>query len=477
MNSNLYRTMDAVGLAELVRKKEVSAAELVEAAIARIEEVNPHLNAVIHKKYDYARQLARQPLPDGPLSGVPFLLKDLSLEWEGFPVTNGSRYFRNDVAASSWTIAERMKRAGLLPLGKTNVPEMGWSLSTEPQFYGPTRNPWNERIVAGGSSGGSAAAVASGMVPMADASDGGGSIRIPASLNGLVGLKPSRGRITLGPAVVDFWYGAAVFLCLSRTVRDTAAYLDAVVGASPGEPYALATPSQTYSSLLGGPAQPLTIGFSTVAPDGSALDDELKKGVANAARLCEQLGHRVTEFDFKYDVERMSALFVRITATMNAAFMEATASSRGVELKQSDVEPATWDIYRFGRSLTATQHANDVEAMRSMACDIVRAQSKLDVLITPTLPGLPRPLGWYRSVAEDFKIYTERLCREIIFTVPFNLTGQPAISLPLHMVGPDLPVGVQFVAKLGDEATLIALASQLEQAKPWREQLPPRFFA
>lgn len=476
MISKLYRTMDAVGLADLVRNQEVSAAELVEAAIARIEEINPHLNAVIYKNYDYARGLARQPLPQGPLSGVPFLLKDLAIEWQGFPVTNGCRFFQGDIAQSSWLIAERMKRAGLLPLAKTNVPEMGWSLSTEPQLYGPTRNPWNDGIVAGASSGGSASAVASGMVPLADASDGGGSIRIPAAVNGLVGLKPSRGRITFGPKVVDFWYGAAVFLCVSRTVRDTAAYLDAVAGALPGEPYALAMPSRSYSSLLGAPVQPLNIGFSTVAPDGSPLDEELRNGVLNAARHCEQLGHRVTEFEFKYDVEKLCALFVRITATMNAAALEAAAQQKGVELRRTDVEPQTWDIYQLGRTLTATQHANDVEAMRGMALDIARAQSKLDVLITPTLPSVPRPLGWYRSVAEDFEAHTERLCRDLIFTAPFNISGQPAISLPLHMAAPDLPVGIQFAAGIGAEATLIALAAQLEQAQPWRDRVPPRFF-
>ncbi len=476
MIPKLYPRMDAVGLAELVRKKEVSAAELVEAAIARIEEVNPHVNAVVHKAYDYARRLASAPLPAGKLAGVPFLLKDLAIEWQGLPVTNGSRFFGNDVAASSWILADRMKQAGLIPLGKTNVPEMGGCTSTEPRFYGPTLNPWNDKLVAGGSSGGSASAVASGMVPMADASDGGGSIRIPAALNGLVGLKPSRGRITHGPMMVDFWYGAAVFLCVSRTVRDTAAYLDAVGGSLPGEPYGLDMPASSYSSLLGAPVQPLRIGFVTKEPDGTPLAGEIKAGVLNAAKACERLGHRVEEFDFKFDVGRMNALFPRITATLNAGFLDAVASARGVTLSEKDLEPPTWASYQAGRSLTAIDHANDVEGMRALARDMVRAQAGLDVLITPTLPDLPHPLGWFRAVDQDKAEFSRRLLRDIVFTAPFNLTGQPALSLPLHMAGPDVPVGVHFAAKLGDEATLIALAGQLEQAQPWKDRLPAKFF-
>lgn len=477
MIANLYQSTDAVGLAELVRTKQMSASELVEAAIARIEQINPHLNAVIYKDFAYARRMASQPLPAGPLSGVPFLLKDLSLEWEGFPVTNSCKLFRNNVATSSWVLADRMRQAGLIPLGKTNVPEMGACTSTEPLLYGPTRNPWNERIVAGGSSGGSASAVASGMVPIADASDGGGSIRIPASLNGLVGLKPSRGRITFGPKIVDFWYGAAVFLCVSRTVRDTAAYLDAVGGSSPGEPYALDMPVQSYSSLLGAPVRPMTIGFVTAEPDGTPLKGEIKSAVVNAARACEQLGHRVAEFDFKFDIERMNSLLTRITATMSAAFLEAVSNAMGMVLTEDNVESHTWNIFQLGRSLSATQHANDVESMRMMAHEIVRAQSKLDVLITPTMPDLPRALGWFRSVAGDFKAHSAGVTRDVLFTAPFNLSGQPAISLPLHMAAPDLPVGVQFAARIGDEATLIKLGGQLEQSHPWQARHPARFFA
>lgn len=473
MNAEHYRTLDAIGLAELVRRKETSPRELVEIAIEQIEALNPRLNAVIYKAYDYARKLAGREMPLGPLAGVPFLLKDLSLEWQGLPVTNGSRFLRNEVAASNWVIAERMRDAGLIPLGKTNAPEMGWSTSTEPLLYGPTLNPWNDKLVAGGSSGGSGCAIASGMVPIADASDGGGSIRIPASVNGLVGLKPSRGRTTFGPTVVDFWYGAAVFLCLSRSVRDTAAYLDATGGSVVGEPYALEMPEQSYLSMLSSAPRRLKVGFVQTQPDGVPLDTDLHAGVVNAARLCEQLGHDVAPFDFHYDVERMNEVFVRITATLSAAFLQSTAHQRGVRLMERDVEPATWDIYRLGCSLTAIQHANDVEAMRVIALGIARQQAQLDVLITPTLPTAPRPLGWFRAVAHDFKLHTERLMSDIVFTAPWNLSGQPAISLPLHVTKDGAPAGIQFVARLGDEATLLRLAAQLEQAQPWAARRPP----
>ncbi|WP_245508918.1 amidase, partial [Bradyrhizobium nanningense] len=282
---DLYVNSDALGLAARVNKGEISARELVEVAIECIEQINPQLNAVVSKRYDYARALADRAVRDRPFAGVPFLLKDLTLEWEGFPVTNGSAYFRNYTAASNWELAKRMKAAGLIPLGKTNTPEMGRSSSTEPRLFGATRNPWHPDIVAGGSSGGAGAAVASRIVPIADASDGGGSIRMPASLNGLVGLKPSRGRITFGPEVVELVYGGVVYLCLSRSVRDTAAYLDAVAGAMPGDPYTLPLPERSYRSLLSDAKRPqLKIGFATTEPDGRSLGVEQHQAVERAVR-------------------------------------------------------------------------------------------------------------------------------------------------------------------------------------------------
>jgi amidase len=475
--AKLYIENDAVGLAALVKQRHVSARELVEVAISCIESLNPRLNAVISKRYDYARELAHGPLPDGPLSGVPFLLKDLAVEWEGFPVTNGSAFFRDYKATSSWEIAKRMKAAGLLPLGKTNVPENGYAGTTEPVFHGPTKNPWNPDLVPGGSSGGSAVAVASGMTPIADASDGGGSIRIPASLNGLVGLKPSRGRTTFGPNIVDFWYGAAVFLCVSRSVRDTAAYLDATAGAAPGEPYALPLPHRSYLSLLSddGKTQALRIGVVTSEPNGAALGEEQQAATALAAKACEALGHKVEEASFKYDFDLMKQLFIRITATNAAAFFDIAPTLVGREVTKSDVEAITWEVIELGRSMTGVQHAKDVEAMRVFARSVALQIYQYDVFVTPTLPDLPHPTGWLNMNDPDFDTYNARLFRDMTFTAPFNLSGQPAVSLPLYQARDGAPLGVQFVGRVGDEATLITLAWQLEQALPWKGRRPKIF--
>lgn len=471
--SDIYGASDAIGLSALIRQGDVSAKEIVEEGIRRIEALNGEVNAVIYKAYDYARKLAGEPLPESPLAGVPFLLKDLSLEWEGFPVTNACAYFRDYKAKSDWEIAKRMKRAGLIPLGKTNAPENGWAGTTEPALYGPTRNPWRADIVPGGSSGGSSVAVATGMVPIADASDGGGSIRIPASINGLVGLKPSRGRVTFGPDLVDFWYGAAVFLCVSRTVRDTAAYLDAIAGAVEGEPYALAKPDQPYLSVLEQPRRKLRIGFVTSQPDGSPLQGELEKAVTSAVTACKELGHDVQEAEFRYDTRSMGEFFVRITAANAAAFFDAAPAMVGREVRESDVEPVTWGIIQLGRKLSAAQHAADIEKMRVMARKIVQDTIAYDALVSPVLTNPSRPLGWYDMQNLSMEDYNARLVGDVVFTAPFNISGQPAITLPLHMTGDGLPVGVQFAGRLGDEATLLALAGQLEKARPWKDRRPP----
>lgn len=469
---DLYVKSDALGLAAHVKKGDVSARELVEVAIECIEDINPQLNAVISKRYDYARELADSEVPDGPFAGVPFLLKDIAIEWEGFPVTNGSAYFKDYTATSSWELAKRMKAAGLIPLGKTNVPEMGRSSSTEPRLYGATKNPWHSEIVAGGSSGGSAAAVASRMVPIADASDGGGSIRMPASLNGLVGLKPSRGRITFGPDLVDLMYGGAVFLCLSRTVRDTAAYLDAVAGAVPGEPYALPLRERSYLSLLSASSPPrLKIGFTTTEPDGRPLGTEQRRVVESAVEACETLGHEVSEVDFTYDFDRIFEVSVRLEAAVRAASFARLALKAGREVTKDDVENVTWEVIRFGRSLSAAQHCQDIEAMRLLARDFVKQFHAFDVVISPVLANMPHPRGWL-DMSLDLESFDHRVSADLKFTQPLNYSGQPAISLPLHETEDGKPIGVQFAARIGDEATLISLAGQLEQVLPWKDRKP-----
>jgi amidase len=468
---HLYSEQDALGLAECVRRGDVTPGELVEECIRRIEALNPKLNAVNHKLYDQGRRLAATELPDGPFRGVPFLLKDLMMEWRGMPVTNGCRYWKDYVASTDWEIALRMQRSGLIVVGKTSVPENGFSASTEPVLFGVTHNPWSEKVVAGGSSGGAAVAVASGMVPMADASDGGGSIRIPASINAVVGLKPSRGRTTMGPDVADCWYGAAVNLCVSRTVRDTAAFLDVIGGQLPGEPYALPAPMESFLSQVGKSPGRLRIGFVTKQPDGVALASDAAAAVSVAAKQCEKLGHHVEEIALRYELPVEA--FMRTVSVLGVAGFEAAAASVGRPVRPADVEPVTWSLIERGRSVTGTQHANDIETLRKFGRRIVDLHAGHDVVITPTQPYPPRQLGTYGMADPDLDHYISMLMPDMTFTAALNFSGQPAITLPLYWTREGLPLGTQFVARIGDEVALLRLASQLEMALPWKMRRPP----
>jgi amidase len=469
--ANLYSEQDALGLAQCVRRKEVTPMELVEECIRRIEALNPRLNAVIHKLYDQARRSATDALPDGPFHGVPFLMKDLMVEWRDAPVSNGCSYFSSYVSTKDWEIAARMRDSGLILVGKTNVPELGLCTSSEPARFGTTHNPWSETATAGGSSGGSAAAVASGMVPLADASDGGGSIRIPASNNGVVGLKPSRGRTSMGPDLADCWYGAAVNLCVSRTVRDTAAFLDVIGGQLPGEPYRIAPPVESFLSQVGKPPGRLRIGFVSRQPDGDALTLDAAAAVQAAAGRCEQLGHHVEEMTARYEFP--TATFWRVVSVLSAAAFEAAAASTGRAVRHTDVEPVTWSLIERGRRVTGVEHADDIETLRKFGRQILDLHAAHDVVITPTQPHPPQPLGTHKMSDADAVRYGNELMPDMMFTAPFNFSGQPAISLPLHWTRDGLPLGTQFVGRIGDEATLLRLAGQLEQALPWRARRPP----
>ena len=469
-----YSRRDALGLAELVKRRDVKPIELVEEAIRRIEALNPALNAVVLKLYDMARGMAAGPLPDGAFQGVPFVMKDLSMQWQGVPMRNACRYFPDVGAAQDSAVSSRLRQAGFVLVGQSNSPENGWSLSTEPVLYGVTRNPWNDQVVPGGSSGGSAVAVASGMVPLADASDGAGSIRVPAANNGLIGLKPSRGRVTMGPDQVDYWYGGAVFLCISRSVRDTAAYLDAVCGALPGEPYALAKPDRPYLSLTATPPARLRIGFSTTSPGGGPVHPEAKAAVETTARLCEGLGHAVEEKALDLDFVEAFTNYVRVTAVQTVTGFDALAAVVGHPVTPDDVEPTTWAIIARGRSISGPDHAAHVETMRRHGKAIVGQLVPYDVYLTPTLPQPSRPLGWYDMSEPDIDRYnTTKMMPDCVFTAPFNISGQPAMSVPMHWTADGLPVGVQLSGRIGDEATLIQLAAQLEQAAPWDHRRPP----
>lgn len=466
-----YTESDALALAELVHKGDVSPAELVEAAITVIEKVNPELNAVIHRLYDMGRSMSENVDRTAPLAGVPFLLKELASSWKGAPITNASAYFKDLVADSDTEVVRRMKAAGLVLVGKSNAPENGWSITTEPKLYGATRNPWNGDVTAGGSSGGTSAAVASRMVPIGEASDGAGSIRVPASCCGIVGLKPSRGRVTLAP-MGDYWYGGAYFLCASRTVRDTAAYLDAVAGAMPGDAYTPPVPGASWLDLSTRPPRRLRVAFSLAPPNGTPVDPQVESAVRKAAAALESLGHSVEEHDMPLDANVAWDVYTRMTCVQTAAMFEWLEPLVGRPVTRDDVEPVTWAIIERGRAASGVEHISDVETVRTLARSIAADLEPYDLFVTPTLTQLPRPVGYYDMSETDLDRYNAKWT-DSVFTFPFNMSGQPAISLPLAWSREDIPIGIQLVGRYGDEATVLAVSTQLERELPWRDRRPP----
>ena len=467
---DIYHQSDAVALAAHIRKGDVSPGEVIEAAIARIEALNPVLNAVICKLFDLGRAGAEQLDRTAPLAGVPFLLKELATSWTGVQATNSCRFLQHQVAESDSHLAGRIKAAGLLLLGKSNAPENGWSITTEPALYGPTVNPWDRTVTAGGSSGGACVAVATGMVPIAEASDGAGSIRVPASCCGVVGLKPSRGRVSLAP-FADYWNGGAYFLCNTRTVRDTAAYLDAVAGSLPGDPYPVAAPPAPFAELAQQAPGGLRVGYTTTAPDGGPIDAEIKALVENVARVLDGLGHHVEDKDMALNAGDLWRTYTDMTCVETAAMFDFMENMVRRPVTPDDVEPVTWAIIQRGRATKVTAHVGRVEAVRQTARDIVQDLLPYDVYLTPTLTQPPRPVGYYDMAMDDLDAYNA-LWSDSVFGFPFNVSGQPAMSLPLGLTGNGLPIGIQIVGRQGDEATLLALASVLEQEMPWKDRHP-----
>lgn len=466
-----YAESDALGLADLVRRGEASPAELVEAAITLIDRLDPRLNAVIHRLYDMARSSAATIDRNAPFAGVPFLLKELASAWTGAPNTNSSFYLKDVVSDFDTEAVRRMKSAGLILVGKSNAPENGWSISTEPKLYGVTKNPWKDGITAGGSSGGTAAAVAARMVPIGEASDGAGSIRIPASCCGVVGLKPSRGRVTLAP-FGDFWYGGAYFLCCSRSVRDTAAYLDALAGALPGDPYTPPVPEGSWLSLAARAPRKLRVGYTVTPPNGTPIGAEPKAAVLAAAKALEELGHSVEEHDMPLAANDGWKTYTDMTCVQTAATFGVLEGLVGRPVTRDDVEPVTWAIIERGRATSGIAHANQVEQIRQLSRAIAGDLSPYDIFVTPTLTQLPRPLGFYDMSETDLDRYNAKWT-DSVFAFPFNISGQPAISLPLHWTPDGIPVGVQLVGRYGDEATVLAVSTQLEQHMPWKDRRPP----
>lgn len=463
---------DALGLADLVRRREVSARELVETAIARIEALDSTLNAVVIRCFDEALAVAETVPTTGPFMGVPYLAKDLHTSWAGVPSTNSVLSFAGTVSAADSLLTQRTKNAGFILLGKTNAPEWGWSLTTESPMHGPARNPWAFDRTPGGSSGGAAVAVAAGYLPLADAGDGAGSTRVPAAINGLVGLKPSRGRISPGPEAADFWFGGGQSSCVSKTVRDTAAMLDALQGGYPGEPYYIRERPLFLDSANPGNRR-LRIGFSLNNPRGDTNGTVVNEAVCDAARLCGLLGHEVEPFDFDYDFEALWRAYTGMVRVQTAAQFEDHARERGVPNKPSDMSEAIWSTIERGRATSAIQHSRDIEAMRRHGRHIATLTSRYDAVLLPVLPQGTRPLGYY-DMSLDIDAYdATAMGEDTVYMMPFNVSGQPALSLPLGMDRSGMPLGVQLVAAPAGEATLIELAASLERARPWYDRRAP----
>jgi amidase len=469
--------LDATAQAELVRKGEATPAELTEAAIERIEATNDEVNAVIHPLFEEGLEAARGDLPDGPFKGVPFLLKDLGAAFAGQPLHLGMTYLKErDFRAPMDTyLAQRFRAAGLVTIGKTSCPELGILPTTEPRAYGPTRNPWDLERSPGGSSGGSAAAVAAGMVPMAHANDGGGSIRIPASNCGLVGLKPSRQRTSEGPLIGDLMSGLTAELCVSRSVRDTAALLEAVHGPAPGDPYVAPPPSRPYTEEVGADPGKLRIALWNETVIEQDADPEVVAATRAAAQTLEECGHQVEEPDLSMlrSIEIVEPFLVRWAAGQAQA-LDQLGMVGGQPVGPEDVEPLTWALAEIGRSRSAGEYLTAVgqhQAMARMFAGIY--ESGFDLLLSPTMGEPPPPLGAFDDSGPDPMVAFERAFLSGCFTAAFNATGQPAISLPLHWSAEGLPIGIQLVAPLGGEDVLLRVASQLEQVAPWADRMAP----
>ena len=473
MKAEEFESFDGLGLAELVRRRDASPAELLDAAVSRVEARNPELNAVVTRMYDQARAAIAEGLPAGPFTGVPYLLKDLGAHYTGAVTSFGSTLFKDFVVDHDSEITARLRRAGLVIFGKTNTPELGLAPSTEPRLFGPTRNPWNPGHSSGGSSGGSAAAVAAGMVPMAHATDGGGSIRIPASCCGLFGLKPTRARNPMGPDAGEGWGGASVGHAVTRTVRDSAGLLDATSGPDVGDPYWAPPPARPFLDEVGRDPGRLRIALTTRPWNGQPVDPECAEAATAAARLCERLGHHVEEATPAVDAKLLGeASLIIVSANIRAA-LEARAAALGRELAAGDVERLTWARAMAGHTARAADYARSIGVIHRTGRVVARFFTRYDILLSPTMCRPPYPLGVLDLMTEDVERYTQAILGAIGFTSLFNSAGCPAMSVPLAWSRAGLPIGVQFAAPFGDEAALFRLGAQLETAQPWATRRPP----
>jgi len=467
---NDYEAYDALGLADLVRRGEASPEELLEAAVARAEDRNPAINAITVKMYEEARKAIQAGLPDGPFRGVPFLLKDLYAMYAGSRTTNGSRFFADFVPDHDSELVTRYKRAGLVIFGKAASPEFGITSTTESVLFGKTRNPWNPEHTAGGSSGGSAAAVAAGILPAANASDGGGSIRIPASCCGLFGLKPTRARVPMGPDVGEGWSGLSTVHAVTRSVRDSAALLDASAGPEVGDPYWAPPAERPFLEEMGRSPGRLRVALVTRAFNGADTHPDCVSAAQHAAGLCASLGHEVEEALLALDAGAIGEAVRVIVAANLRATLDERAQALGRKFTPDDVEPLTYAT--AAQTFDAAKYARAIRVVHRAGRQVGRFFTRYDVLLTPTMATPPLKLGALALTNADSDAFLKNLGLTVGFTQLMNIAGNPAMSVPLFWSPQGLPVGVQFAAGFGGEATLFRMAAQLEQAQPWADRRP-----
>lgn len=483
-----YRRFDAIGLAELVAKGEVTAAELLACAESRATQINPTLNAIVISMAEIGHQRAHSPL-QGAFAGVPFLIKDIAQDYAGVPTTAGSRAMRYFIPATHSEYVQRCLNAGLVIFGKTNTPELALKGTTEPAYWGPTLNPWNPAYSAGGSSGGAAAAIAAGIVPMAGASDGGGSIRIPASHCGLFGLRPSRGRVPAGPAHAEFWHGASSEHVICRSVRDSAAMLDALAGPDIGAPFHIAPPKRPFSSEVNEAPGKLRIAFSASSPIHRNVHGDCVRAMEETVELLRDLGHVVEEARPNVDGEALARCYITMYMGQTAANVRLAV---GKGAKENEFEPETRALALLGESLSAAEYSVSLMCWNEFARALGQFFQRYDLYLTPTVAAPPARIGeqntpyWQQlALAPVLNLglgkalrssgQVEALAFESLARVPFtqlsNLTGTPSMSVPLYWNDKGLPIGSQFIAPFGEEARLIRLAAQLEKARPWFYQM------
>ncbi len=466
-----YGSYDALGLAELVRTKQVSARELLDEAIARTEKVDPQINAVVVKHYDYARGQIGRGLPSGPFAGVPFLLKDLD-PLEGTRTTSGASVYRDNVADRTGTLARRFLDTGVTIFGKSSTPEFGLMPTTKSRLFGPTRNPWNLAHSSGGSSGGAGAAVAARILPVAHASDGGGSIRIPASASGVFGLKPSRARNPIGPDRGEGWGGFSCGHVLSISVRDSAAMLDAIHGPETSSPYHAPPPQRPFAQEVGRDPGKLRIAFTDKSPYGDSIDPEIAAAVRDVAALLAGLGHHVEERAPSLPVD--PAVVMSTIVAANTGLTVRTAEQRfGRAMTGNDFETLTLVSAHNAQKQTATDYVAAQQNAFHILHSLAAFFESCDVFLSPTLCSPPLRIGELNTMADDLSHIAPILRRYMPGTSMCNMSGQPAMSVPLAWNSAGLPLGMMFAARLGDEATLFRLAAQLEQERPWKDKRPP----